>query len=347
MVRRACALLIAAILPACGGKVVVDGTGAAGAPSTASAGTTGVPGAGGGSASSTMTGGGGSIPLAYNLAEYVDATIWPFLLPISAIDSTGRLFVTDGQTVYALFDGVASIYLSHADLNATFPDPNAYVTVTSLDVGPDDRLYLLSGGYPEKVLVSNGPHNVTVHMTWADTETDQSPRRLAVENPNRVLIITKGCGLYALTPQGTKQIYYNLTVPSNNDDCDSADFVVSQDGDFYYSPGCSFTNLYAGKTDGSGAGILKTVDDFQDFPKWSFAALARHKGGGAVVNFVGKAIYLDPSGKATELSMNPPMTEFKEGVLGVLVFETARIEIGPSGDIYFINSQSIYRATPL
>ncbi len=224
MARRSWALLIAAGLSACGGRVVVDGPGADGATSTASAGNGGGPGTGEGSASSTMTGS-SSIPLAYNLAEYMPATIWPSMLPTSAIDSTGRLFVTDGQIVYALVDGVASIYLSHADLNATFPDPDANITVTSLDVGPDDRLYMLSGGYPDRVLVSSGPHNVTVHMTWTDVETPQVLRRLAVESPDRILIITKGCGLYAMTPEGTKQIYYNITLDPVNADCDSADFI--------------------------------------------------------------------------------------------------------------------------
>jgi hypothetical protein len=346
---RAWAPLIAAALSACGGKVVVDGPAAHGGTTTLTAGSGGGTGVGGASGNSTTTGGGSSIALAYNLAEYVQATVWSSLAPTSAIDSTGRLFLTDGQTVFMVADGIASIYLDHADLEAAYGGASVINPIISLDVGPDDRLYILVRVFPNDVLVSSGPHNLAVHVTWDITKTMPGPRRLAVENPSRVLIITIDGGLYAITPEGTEEIYSKFT--TYGDDCDNSDFTTSHDGYFYYTEGCNFTPLFGGKTDGTGAGVIKTVTDVDGFPdggdfEGDFDGLAPYKGGGAVVNFVNKALYLDESGKVTELSMTPPMSQFEEGMSGSLIFRNNRIEIDPAGDIYFIGVQNIYKATP-
>lgn len=341
MARRAWALLIATGLSACGGKVVVDGPATHGATSTTSTGNGGGPGAGGGSAGSTMNGG-GSIPLAYNLAEYMPATIWPIMLRTSAIDSTGRLFVTDGKIVYAVTDGVPSIYLGYDDLKTN--EPTMTTSVVSLDVGPDDRLYILERGYDHSILVSSGPHIVAVHMTLGEADA-LDPRCMAVESPNRILLMTTQGGLYEVTSAGAKQIY-DETIVKSADQCAPVDFVVSQDGYFYFTPACAGFPLVAGKTDGSGAGIIKTVKDFEDFPAWNFGGLARHIGGGAVINFEGKTLYFDKTGKVTELSMTPPMTHFEDGMSGLLIFRSNRIEVAASGDIYFIDYHKIYRATP-
>ena len=363
--RRACALLIAALLSACGGKVVVDGEAASGDVGTVSAGNGGGAGAGGGSASSstmtgngstgtmsssgglsgaTGTGGGSVIPLAYTLTEYVGLpqTLWKGLLHISAIDSTGRLFVSDGDVVYAIKDGVPSIYLSQADLNAT--DPAFLHSVKSLDVGPDDLLYILDDS-PYNILVSQGPHDVALYLT-VDGVSLSWPEHIGVESLDRVLLVTTHGALYEITATGTKQVYLDSAFPDAAG-CTIRDFAASQDGYFYCLPGCTGSPIVGGTTDGGGVGVLAKLSDLNENYAWWFGGLARHPKGGVVVNLIGTAYYFDKSGKPTELSMSPKMNTIQVTGYDTTLFDGRPVEVGPSGEIYLIGTDRIYRATPL
>ena len=360
--RRACALLITALLSACGGKVVVDGEAASGGTATTSAGSGGGAGVGGDSASSTMsgngstgtmsssggpgggTGGGSVIPLAYTLKEYVGLpkTLWKGLGHASAIDSTERLFVSDGKIVYAIKDGVPEIYLSNADLKSA--TNNDLPGVASLDVGPDDRLYILDGSFPYNILVSQGPHDVALHLT-VDADTLNWPPNIGVESPDRILLVNGTGGLYEITPGSTKLVYEESTFQGGTS-CGGEDFAVSQDGDFYYLPGCNGSPLLGGKTDGSGVAFIETVGDLKGIYFWGFGGVAHHPKGGAVANLAEAAYYFDKSGTPTKLSMTPSMDTIKGTGIAVSLFHGRPIEVSPAGVIYLIGADRIYRATP-
>jgi hypothetical protein len=357
-------LLIAAVLPACGAKVVVDGAAATGATGTASAGSGGGTGIGGDSASSATSGsvssgtmssgsgssggtGGGSgtvIPLAYTLSEYVGLpqTLWKGLGHASAIDSTGRLFVSDGEVVYAIKEGVPSVYLSQAELNAT--NTALVHSVKSLDVGPDDRLYILDGGYPYNILVSQGAHDVAIHL-MVDGDSLTWPDHIGVESPDRVLLVTSAGGLYEITSAGTKQVYAD-SIFQDATGCGVTDFVVTQDGHFYYLPGCTASPLLGGATDGSGVGIIANLSDLSQYSTWWFGGVANHPKGGAIANLGDTVCYFDKSGKPTHLSMTPHMDTIGSTTSSTPLFISRPVEAGPFGEIYLIGVDRIYRASP-
>lgn len=367
--RRACVLLIATVLPACGARVVVDGDAATMAVGTASGGNSGGTGMGGSLASSATSGGGDTgamssgsggtsatgsaggagggsgsvVPLAYTLSEYValPQTLWKGLGHASAIDSTGRLFVSDGQVVYAIKNGVPSIYLSEDDLDAT--NPAFLHSVKSLDVGPDDRLYILDD-FPYNILVSQGPHDVVLHLT-VDGGSVAWPDHIGVESPDRVLLVTNSGGLYEVTSRGTKQVYADSSFPGAAG-CGATDFEVTQDGYFYFLPGCTVSPLLGGTTDGGGVGVVAKLSDLTQYSTWWFGGVARHPSGGAVANLGDTALYFDKSGSPTNLSMSPNMDTIKSTTSSTPLFVSCGIEIGTSGDIYLISVDRIYRAIP-
>ncbi len=181
-----------------------------------------------GSGAGGATGAGGSsvISLAYSLQEYVGLSkvLRNGLVHASAVDSTGRLFVSDGDVVYAIKDGVPSIYLSHAELHSV--SGNDDPSVASLDVGPDDRLYILDGDYPYNILVSHGPHDVAFHLA-VDNGALNFPGHIGAENPDRILVVTASGGLYEITSGGTKQLYAGAAFEDASG-CKVLDFAATQ-----------------------------------------------------------------------------------------------------------------------
>ncbi len=299
-----------------------------------------------GSAAGGATGTEGSnvIPLAYSLKEYVGLSkmLWKGLGHASAVDSTGRLFVSDGDVVYAIKDGVPSIYLSHAELHSASgnDDPG----VASLDVGPDDRLYILDGYYPYNILVSQGPHDVAFHLA-VDNDALNWPDHIGAESSDRILLVTSNGELYEITSVGTKQLYKDAAFQGALG-CGVHDFAVTQDGYFYYLPGCTVSPLLGGTTDGGGVDVIAKLKDLNEYYFWNFGGIARHPKGGAMVNLTGAAYYFDKLGQPTELSMTPSMDAIKATSLEFPLFHGCPIEVGPSGEIYLIGGDRIYQATP-
>jgi hypothetical protein len=65
------------------------------------------------------------------------------------------------------------------------------------------------------------------------------------------------------------------------------------------------------------------------------------------VNLGDTAFYFDKSGTPTNLSMTPHMDTITWTVTGTPLFVSRPVEVGPSGEIYLIGVDRIYRATPL
>ena len=249
---------------------------------------------------------------------------------------SGRLFVTDGQTVFVIKDGVPSIYLSLADLQSTSADP----VVTSMDVGPDCLLYILDGGLAENILVSKGPHDVS--LLYDDlTAASTFPARIAVESPDRIFVLSHYDGLFEVTPNGINLLYGKSAIDAGN--CAAEDLAVSQDGRLFYLPGCNGSPVLSGKTDGSGVGILKNVDDLNEYYFWMFSGIARNPPGGVMVNLVGTIYHLGTDGTATELNTTPTLEKIEPDWI---TFHARPIEVGPTGNVYIIAAETIYRAVP-
>jgi hypothetical protein len=172
------------------------------------------------------------------------------------------------------------------------------------------------------------------------------PDHIGVETPDRVLLVTSEGGLYEVTVGGTKQVYPSSAF-QNAMGCGVRDFSVTQNGYFYYLPGCTNSPILGGATKGGGVDVITTLSALNENYAWWFGGMARHPQGGAVVNLTGTAYYFDASGKPTELSMNPAMSTIKETGYDLPLFDGRPIVVGAAGMIYLIGADRIYRATPL
>ncbi|WP_148314160.1 hypothetical protein [Sorangium cellulosum] len=305
----------------------------------AGASSTGAQGGVGGGAmqgSSSGTGGGPLVSSHYTLSEYVGPQIWTQLTRTAAVDAADRLFVTDGQTVFVVEDGVPSIYLSPADLQPA----NADAGIISMDVGPDDRLYILDRGVPAQILVSRGPHDVSIlHGDLSAART--FPALLAVESPDRIFVVSHYDGLFEVTPNGIDLLYGESAIDASG--CAAEDLAVSQDGRLFYLPGCNGSPLLSGLTDGSGVGILKHEDALDEYYFWMFGGIARNPPGGVMVNLVGTIYHIGTDGTATELNTTPTLNDVTADWID---FHARPIEVGPTGNVYVISTETIYRAVP-
>ncbi len=289
----------------------------------------------GGPASSTGSGGSPYLADHYSLEHWVGPQIWSGLTRSTAVDLQDRVYVTDGAAIFVVDDGVPSMYLSHNELTAFDDDAE----VIDMDVGPDGNLYILLGDFSPSILVSSAPHSAAVHI---DGVADPySASRMAVESPDRILLVTTFDGMLAVSAGGVTSIYPDEALGGSG--CLGEDVAASQDGYVYYLPGCNGTPVLGGKSDGSGLGILGDPDDLGEYYFWMFGGLARNPPGGTVVNLVGTIYHFTIDGVATEVNTTPTLENITddEGV-----FHVAPIEVGPSGAIYVITGLDIYRAVP-
>jgi hypothetical protein len=297
------------------------------------------------SSSSGAAGGGGSpAPTNYVLSEYVGPKIWTNLERATAVNSSDRLFVTDGQTVFAVDDGAPSIYLTIDDLKAA-TSAGTEVEVGSLDVGPDDRLYVLDTA-ANHILVSDAPHNAT--LLYGDLQGKQTlgfPALIGVESPDRILMISHYDGLSAITPGGVSLVYGEKAL-LDVEGCASEDLAVSPKGRLWYLPGCNGSPLLGGLSDGSGVGIISTNKSLGETYWWGFNGIARDPHGGVVANVTGAVYRFEDGGPAVKLAITPTPAEIASAAGEISLFFNRPIEVGPSDAIYLIGPMTIYRALP-
>lgn len=316
----------------CGGTASASGAGGsttgAGAASSGGAVTSA-------SGTTTSTGAGGALVFPhYSFEPYVGPAIWTVLTRATAIDAD-RLFVTDGQNVFVVEDGVPSVYLSLSDLSAVSDYPH----VASMDVGPDGRLYILVY-FPYQILVSDAPHVFSIHRDDLSA-AEAYPALMGVETADRIMVVSHNHGMYEVTPGGVSLLYDDGAIQTQN--CEAEDLALSQDGWLYYLPGCNGSPVLSGKTDGSGVGELEDPDDLGEYDRWNFGGIARNPPGGVMVNLVGTLYHLAVDGSATELDTTPALENLGPNRF---YFHARPIEVGASGNVYVITADVIYRAVP-
>ena len=206
--------------------------------------------------------------------KWLTPTIWTKLKRAIAVDTTGRIFVTDGATVFAVSDqGVPSIYLTATELLAAIGSTISSPDIESLDVDADGKLYLLDRSLKEQIFLSPAAHSVA---KFNDLAGLTFPKLISVVSPDRILVVHSD-GLSEVTAAGVKSIYPRETLGGSTD-CFSEAFGARRDGFVYYAPGCTGNDLNGGKSDGTGIGVLARNDD--------------------VYNGIGKAHFIDFSGIA-------------------------------------------------
>ena len=270
--------------------------------------------------------------------------VWTSLVNTAAVDSRERLYVSDGSSIFVVQNASASVYLSGAAIAAASPDGSD--AVQSLDVGPDDTLYFLSG---TRIFGSSGAGQVSLlhelkgpYVHW-----------LGVVDANRMIVFDYYLGgAEAVTPAGEALLYDGGTVMGATD-CAAESVATQRDGVFFYLPGCNEYPLVAGNFDGSGAAVLLQSTLTPRLYADNFESVTRNPTGGFVANVENDAgswnqalIQIAEDGSWYELPTNPPMGTFVNQIGDIFEFHARPVAVGPSGAIYLVGRHSIYRAGP-
>lgn len=305
---------------------------------------------GGGMAGGAGTGGvGGESPLGpLTLSKYAESDLWSQLERTIAIDSSDIIYLTDGDQLYAVDEGTVSVYLSTAEIEDVVGA--GFASIKSLDVGPDDRLYILNDPIvqPEAILASHGRGAVAVH--FEDFEGENGfPHQIGVEGAERILLVTLYNGLFAITDTNVTEVYPEPEFHGGTN-CGSEAFIV--DGtDYYYQPGCSGDDLFAGRTDGSSSGMLLESAEVREYFEptgapnthlWDFQGLSKHPAGGTVANVYGALIRIADDGSFTEILTEPKLWEVPE----TAGFSNGVVTVDSKGQIYVMNwaRSALYQA---
>lgn len=283
------------------------------------------------------------------LAKYAESGLWSELERAITIDSLDVIYLTDGDQVYAIDGGVASTYLSAARTEEVLGGAR-FVSIKSLDVGPDDRLYILNDPVigPAEILASSAPGELTMH--FEDLEgADGFAHQIGVESPERILLVTLYNGLFAITDGGATEVYPESEFHGGTN-CGSEDFVIDGDN-YYYQPGCSGDDLFTGRNDGSSSRLLLesvvVEEHFQQMGEpnthvWSFQGLSKHPDGGTVANVYGALIRIADDGSFTQIHTEPKLWEVDE----IAGFTNGVVAVDSEGQVYVMNwgRSAIYRA---
>lgn len=281
----------------------------------------------------------------YYFRVLVGPEIWTYLKDTIAVDCIDRVYVTNGSTIYRIVNGSPSTYLSANDILLALGEINIDANdleITSIDVGPDGRVYILEGR-SDKILVSESFGSVEVHRDISDIHG--FPVLIGVVNQDFILLINLYDGLWKITPNGNTLLYDdNLVLGGTN--CGSEDFAVSYDGFFCYLPGCLRSPIIGGRSDGSGAGILAEVNDInQNNSWWGFGGVGRDLRGGFIVNFEGIILHFKKNGHWKIIETIPTLENLgRQMEDNPFMFSSRPIAVGPTGRIYIASQSTIYVA---
>lgn len=278
------------------------------------------------------------------LKEYVRPVIWTSLSKGMVVDKDETLFLTDGLQIYSVSDGEPSIHLTAEDIRTVLED-DYNVQIKSIDVGPDNKLYLLTN-LPNTILVTETANQVSVHRdNLSGTPYYGYPGLIGVETADRILLVAYyNDGIYEITEDAVDQLYTSATSQGGTD-CDCENFVVSQSGFLWYVPGCIDSPLLGGKTDGSGMGILATEDDFNVDYHWSISGLARDSNGDALVHLEGRIFKVNQNGVFREVLTEPSLEDLADEL--DIGFHCTSMAVCPSGTIYIAgDDQVVYQVLP-
>ena len=286
-----------------------------------------------------------TIPTPYTFEKLAGPTIWTNLKRTLAVDSQDQVYVTSGSTIFRVNGSGPTIYLSATALATAIgggADASS-LNITSIDTGPDDKLYILERMY-RKILVSDGLGSVTVHRDISNIPG--FPQLIGVIDYDNILLINLYDGLWFVKGSGNS-LLYDDTLVLGGTDCGTEDFAVRYDGYFGYLPGCNGSPMVGGKSDGSGVGTLLTnAVDVGLGSFYNFSAIGRNATGGYVISIDGARIGHVTTAGQLELIHTQPELDVLAQVMGegTFGFYYSSIAEGPTGNIYVLSPTTLYVA---
>jgi hypothetical protein len=177
--------------------------------------------------------------------------------PGIAVDATGRVYLTDGVSVYTVDGSTVDVYLNEADRSAI--EPGRFAGFLDLDIGPDGLLYVLTS---DGIIRSSAAHQGELLRDLSDIIY---PAFLGVISDSLIGVINHYDGYYGIEPSGNTMIYGSDRVLGGTD-CACEDLAVARSGVFLYQPGCNGSPLVKGTSDGTAVGVLFESEYNQSSP---------------------------------------------------------------------------------
>jgi hypothetical protein len=273
-----------------------------------------------------------------------------------AVDSSGRVYVGDFNSIYMVEGDSVSSYLALAESGLPFAKDAA---IGDFDIGPDGTFYIGISTYiaNEKVVYiarSSRPHQAE---QWFDPFATSYPVRVGVVGTGKVAVVTID-GMWFATGNGATKIY-DRTILISTQRCAMQDLATAPSGVFLYQPGCSISPILRGNVDGSGASTLYLADGVASpILASDFLCSCRDPAGGFLVvvrNYKEYAPRLyhvdeDVQGRAglTWIETKPTFQEARQVglVTDALAFNYCSLAAAPDGTIYFQTYSQVWKVEP-
>jgi hypothetical protein len=286
-------------------------------------------------------------PASHVIEKITGPVIWTNLRRTIAVDSLDQVYVTSGSTIFRIKNKQSEIFLNAATIKAA-TGSSLDLDIKSIDIGPDDNLYFLEAN-SRKIFVSNQQGNVQMHRDLRGLPG--FPQLIGVIDADTILLMNLYDGLYMVKSSGNT-LLYDKSLVLGGTNCATEDLAAGADGSFTYLPGCNGSSMLAGKSNGSGVGILLTNSISVDLGSWwNFSSVSTDNAGGftALIASVysSRILKTNAQGQYEILHTDPELDVVARTLEGSdMAFYYGTIAEGKSGNIYFISSTSLYVARP-
>src|SRR5262249_39264533 len=153
-------------------------------------------------------------------------------------------------------------------------------------------------------------------------------------------------GLQEVGTTGTVKLVYPPATFHGSSDCAAEYMVVTRAAYVFYLPGCTGNDLLGGQTDGSGIGIVSKPDDWKSDMISDFEGIGRDWNTDGIVVNGGRVLFrANSSHKLTAIETSPTLASVIT-TKGSDVFNDRPTTVGPSGAIYIIGRETIFRVAP-
>lgn len=286
-------------------------------------------------------------PASHVIEKITGPVIWTNLRRTIAVDSLDQVYVTSGSTIFRIKNKQPEIFLNAATIKAA-TGSSLDLDIKSIDIGPDDNLYFLEAN-SRKIFVSDQQGNVQMHRDLRGLPG--FPQLIGVIDADTILLMNLYDGLYMVKNSGNT-LLYDKSLVLGGTNCGTEDMAAGADGSFTYLPGCNGSSMLAGKSNGSGVGILLTNSISVDLGGWwNFSGVSTDNAGGftAIIASVNSSRILktNAQGQYEIIHTDPELDVLARTSEGSdMAFYYSTIAVGKTGNIYFISSTALYVAHP-
>lgn len=286
-------------------------------------------------------------PASHVVEKITGPVIWTNLRRTIAVDSLDQVYVTSGSTIFRIKNKQPEIFLNAATIKAA-TGSSLDLDIKSIDIGPDDNLYFLEAN-SRKIFVSDQQGNVQMHRVLSGLPG--SPQLMGVIDADTILLMNLYDGLYMVKGSGNT-LLYDKSLVLGGTNCGTEDLAAGADGSFTYLPGCNGSPMLAGKSDGSGVGILLTNSISVGLAGWwNFSGVSTDNAGGftAIIASVysSRILKTNVQGQYEIIHTDPELDVLARTSEGSdMAFYYSTIAVGKTGNIYFISSTALYVAHP-